>query len=61
TLGPGPKYIRCTAKPRWLVEEAEPGEDGLMGQMTLCDDCAKVLFTQEPDRATVAEIIPEAA
>ena len=30
---------RCREVPKWLARETEPGEDGQIGSMTLCDEC----------------------
>lgn len=43
---------RCDAFPTHLVTEREPGDDGQMGAMTMCDDCLKVFYRQVPNAKT---------
>jgi len=38
------KRLRCTNRAHWLVQELEPGPDGIRGHMTMCDECAEVFI-----------------
>jgi hypothetical protein len=40
TLGPRHR-IQCDAVPSWIAIERGLGEDGQIGSMSLCNDCAK--------------------
>jgi len=40
--------IRCRNTPTVIATENEPGEDGLIGEMSLCNDCLKVFRKQMP-------------
>jgi hypothetical protein len=53
----GPReLVRCTNKPTVIVAETKPGQDGLIGSMSLCNECLARLvelkgadyFTSEP-------------
>ena len=46
TLGGIPGYVRCTNEPTWIATEAKQNEDGLVGSMSLCDDCKQVMIKQ---------------
>lgn len=46
TLGGRAKLIRCTNKPAYLMTEKTKGEDGQIGQMTVCADCLAVFDKQ---------------
>lgn len=46
TLGGRPGLERCTEKPVWIATEAQPGADGLVGSMSLCDHCRGVMVEQ---------------
>jgi hypothetical protein len=39
TLGGRPEMVRCTNEPTVVATESEPGPDGQVGAMTLCDEC----------------------
>ena len=41
--GPTKTVERCTARPKWIAVEKQPGLDGKRGSMSLCDSCKKVL------------------
>lgn len=41
TLGPRP-FVRCEAKPVYLIKEAKPGHDGRQGAMSVCESCYAV-------------------
>lgn len=43
TLGPR-KMVRCTNKPIWIATEVKPGEDGEIGNMSLCDACSIIMI-----------------
>ena len=38
--------IRCENKPTVIAIENKPGPDGLIGSMSLCDDCQKEFLRQ---------------
>jgi len=38
--------IRCKNKPTVIATENQPGEDGLVGSMSLCGTCQKVMKKQ---------------
>lgn len=40
------KRIRCTNTPRYIARENKPGDDGLIGEMSLCDQCAEKMTIQ---------------
>lgn len=46
TLGPG--YNRCQNKPTCIATENEPGPDGHLGSMSLCEECAAELRKRMP-------------
>lgn len=46
TLGGGHKMVRCTNKPAWIATELKPGADGLIGSMSMCDECKAVFLKQ---------------
>jgi len=49
--------IRCRNTPKVIATENEPGKDGLIGSMSLCDNCLKVFRKQMPkDFATITTI-----
>lgn len=48
TLGGRPEMIRCENKPTVIISETKPGNDGLKGSMTLCDECLAVAEKQLP-------------
>ena len=53
TLGGRPGRERCASAPSVLATEADPGEDGLRGSMSLCAECFNAFQKQEPTgRAT---------
>lgn len=39
TLGGRPGLERCTNTPDWIATEKQPGADGLVGSMSLCQEC----------------------
>lgn len=47
-LGPGRN--RCVNKPSVIVVEADPGQDGQRGSMSLCDSCLQALHERMPDK-----------
>lgn len=49
------RLYRCVETPVCIVEEIEPGEDGLRGSMSLCADCFVQLMLQENGRARLLE------
>lgn len=46
TLGGSPKMIRCKNKPAYTATENAPGEDGKIGSMSLCPECADIMKQQ---------------
>lgn len=52
TLGGKFEYIRCKNKPTVVAREKKKPN----GEMTLCDDCLKVLLEQQPNVATIKRI-----
>lgn len=44
SLGPRPVPKRCQAKPVWLAVEKQPGPDGNIGSMTLCQSCCELML-----------------
>ena len=58
TLGGVPGMIRCTNKPKYILTENEPDpKDGLIGSMSLCEECLAVFKKQmSKDYATIKEI-----
>lgn len=60
TLGGGHKMVRCENKPQFIVTEKAPGEDGLIGSMSLCAHCLTVFLKQMPaDYGEVTEILED--
>ena len=59
TIGGVPGMERCKNKPLFIVTEAEPGEDGQIGSMSLCADCLVVFLRQMPDMWAGIERIKE--
>ena len=53
TLGGVPGYKRCTQRPVFLATEKEPGDDGVIGNMTLCAECYVQLERQIPGHVFV--------
>ena len=49
TLGGRPGHERCENKPVWLATEKRAAEDGLVGSMTLCENCKEVFLKQMGD------------
>ena len=43
TLGPR-SFVRCKNKPVYIATENEPQEDGLIGSMSLCEECSNILI-----------------
>jgi hypothetical protein len=39
SLGPRPSPVRCEGKPSRLMVENHRRDDGLIGSMTVCDEC----------------------
>lgn len=57
TLGDKPGLIQCEEKPSVIVTENQPGDDGLIGSMSLCADCLDAFNKQKgPGFATVSVI-----
>lgn len=59
TLGGRREMVRCSAKPTVLVKEKKPGEDGLLGSMTLCTSCLIQFMMQKcptPDEFEFEEL-----
>lgn len=46
TLGGKFKMERCTNKPLYIATENVAGKDGLIGSMSLCEDCKDVFIKQ---------------
>lgn len=46
TMGGRHEMVRCKAKPIVIIEELQPGKDGLCGSMSLCAECWKVAIKQ---------------
>ncbi|MNQ55354.1 hypothetical protein D3C85_694470 [compost metagenome] len=44
TLGGRPAMVRCSNKPTVIATEAQPGPDGLIGSMSLCEECKAELL-----------------
>lgn len=59
TCGGVPRMVRCTAKPTVIATEVNPGPDGQIGSMSLCDDCQLVMEKQMPGCATFESIKPD--
>lgn len=57
TLGGVPGLERCKNKPKVIATEAQPGEDGLKGSMSLCLPCLSQLRKQlGPEAVTVKAV-----
>lgn len=56
-LGPRPRPERCTNEPTYIAKEIAPGEDGLMGEMSLCEGCAEEMLTK-PEIAARVQLVP---
>lgn len=56
TLGGVPGRTRCTRKPTLIATENSCGEDGRIGSMSLCDDCAAVFQKMFPGKASIERI-----
>ena len=41
-----PEIERCNNKPKWVVTEAKPGDDGKRGSMSLCETCYNHMVQQ---------------
>lgn len=58
-LGPGSRpqdrVVRCESRPVAVVTEAEPGDDGRAGSMSLCAGCLLVFARQMPDKKVEVE------
>lgn len=54
------ELTRCSKVPTYIVRETQPAADGLMGSMSLCNDCKDAFLVQEVFRLdkVVFEIIP---
>jgi hypothetical protein len=48
--------VRCENKPVWYAVEKRPGPDGLIGSMSLCDNCQKHMELQMPGHANFTRI-----
>jgi len=46
SFGGVPKMVRCTNKPVTIATEVVPREDGLIGSMSLCNECWTKLIEQ---------------
>jgi len=46
TLGPREKPYRCPNKPVVIARENQPGKDGQVGEMSLCESCWRVCQKQ---------------
>jgi len=46
TLGGRPGYDRCTEPAAFVATENAPGEDGLIGSMSLCTACLTRMISQ---------------
>lgn len=58
TLGGRPGLERCTNEPTVILAETSPGDDGLMGSMSLCDSCLAVFRRQCADQLERVSITP---
>lgn len=56
SLGGEHQWIRCENKPIWLAIEKKPGKDGLIGKMSVCEPCAKILEKMKPGYAKFNEL-----
>lgn len=60
SFGGVPRRERCTNEPAYVATENQPGEDGLYGSMSLCEDCAGALVEQiGPEYATFHPVLEE--
>ncbi len=58
TLGGRPGLERCRNKPVVIAIENQPGPDGLIGSMSLCEECKAVFLRQYGDQfAKLQEIV----
>lgn len=46
TCGGRPVLVRCSDKPSVIATENEPGPDGRVGSMSLCQHCSEVFVRQ---------------
>lgn len=46
TLGGKPELIRCKNKPFVIATEVKPGNDGVIGSMTVCKECFEAFQKQ---------------
>lgn len=51
------RWVRCKNKPVVLASENAPGEDGMQGAMTLCNDCLAVFQKQMPAGVATFKVI----
>jgi len=47
---------RCPKPPTVIVTEREPGPDGLVGSMSLCDSCLAVFLEQDGRAVSVRQV-----
>ncbi len=60
TLGGGHKLVQCENKPVFVATENKPAGDGLIGSMSICQDCSIVFLKQMgADHATLTPIVTE--
>ena len=60
TLGGGHRMVQCKNRPVFIATENEPGEDGAIGSMSLCQECLVVFHKQMGvDYATLTPINTE--
>jgi hypothetical protein len=50
-------YRRCPNPAVYIITEAEPGEDGHIRAMSLCEDCKKVADSRFPGKSIIVEKI----
>lgn len=46
TMGGVPAMVQCKNTPTWISTENQPGRDGLIGAMALCDECKAAMERQ---------------
>lgn len=55
TFGGVPGMVRCKNKPIVIIKDIVPGDDGLIGSMTLCASCWNVAIQQLGQHSFSAE------
>jgi len=57
TLGGVPAYVRCNNAPIYIATETEPGKDGIIGSMSLCQKCTDAMISVLGEEYATLKII----